>query len=97
MTPTARILRALPILAASVMPLTANAQGVPEPGCHMVNSQPYSGLFATDELMLMIQTQAGARTLRMLSEDGMATTDAAHDRVNVVVDAKRRVVSVRCG
>jgi len=81
----------------SAPPLSINSGQPPHNRCNAQAAQFLVGQpFGADTLARALAA-AGADTARMLRTDSVITKEYMMGRLNVVVDANRRVVRVHCG
>lgn len=77
-----------------------NPAATPEIGlgnCDATRVQNFIGALGTADLGTALLKRSGARTIRWLAPNTMATMDYRSDRLNVLVNERNFVTGVHCG
>lgn len=69
----------------------------PAPTCDATQVQGLVGQPLEDATAEQARTDAGAKTVRVLEPDQMVTMEFDGERLNIEVDATKKIVAVRCG
>jgi hypothetical protein len=86
-----------PAAAPAPAPAPVAALAPPAPQCSAEAAKFAVGQPHTAQLEIAARHRAGARTSRVLKPGQAVTMEFNGDRLNVDVDARNRVTSVRCG
>lgn len=81
------------LLSACATPATPPSAGA----CNASAIQPYVGQLATPTVVEAARKAAGAELVRALKPDDAATMDYRIERLNIMLDDGRRIVSATCG
>ena len=69
----------------------------PAPTCDATQVQGLVGQVLEDATAEQARVDAGAKTVRVLEPDQMVTMEFDGERLNIEVDATKKIVAVRCG
>ena len=69
----------------------------PASSCNVTNVGWATGQTATPEILQRIKAESGASQGRVIPPNTSVTQDFRTDRVNVRIDANRKILSVTCG
>ena len=69
----------------------------PAPTCDATQVQGLVGQVLEDATAEQARADAGAKTVRVLEPDQMVTMEFDGERLNIEVDATKKIVAVRCG
>ncbi len=69
----------------------------PVRACQPVLARPWVGKPATPAHVAQIKQTMGAQTIRVLKYGQIVTQEYMFGRVNVIVDAKNKIIRVNCG
>jgi hypothetical protein len=88
--------------STACMPMPPNAKPTrPYPPrlaqCQADPGQEYVGRAASDEVVALVQSATGAKTVRVLKPGMAATMDFRDDRLNLQLDEHDVIVKVSCG
>ncbi len=88
-----------PVTAGATPPLAASASA-PKSGpdaCGASRVRHLVGKAATPELRREVAATSGAKAIRWLMPDTMATMDYSEDRLNVMLRTDKTIDAVKCG
>ena len=87
-----------PAESAKVPPPNGAADAPPPaPTCDATQVQGLVGQVLEDATAEQARVDAGAKTVRVLEPDQMVTMEFDGERLNIEVDATKKIVAVRCG
>jgi hypothetical protein len=65
--------------------------------CNAAKAQQLVGRTATEAVEAAALRLSGARTVRVIPKDGVVTMDYREDRLNLYLDAAKKVERISCG
>lgn len=87
-------------LAAFFLVLAGCAPAIPPGeggGCDAAKAQSFVGEPESAEIAERARKKSGARTVRWLRPGQIVTMEYRGDRLNLELDAKRKIIAIRCG